>query len=93
MPNIKSAKKRMKQDVIRREKNRHVKRSLKTQCRKVREAVAVGDVPTAETQLRQAAKLLDRAGAHKVIHRNAAGRTKARLSAAIKAIKPPKPVA
>jgi small subunit ribosomal protein S20 len=90
MPNIKSAKKRMKQDVIRREKNRHDKRTLRTQCRKVREAVAAGDVPTAQSELRQAAKLLDRAGARKVIHRNAAGRTKARLSAAIKAIKPPK---
>jgi small subunit ribosomal protein S20 len=93
MPNIKSAKKRMKQDVVRREKNRQVKRSLKTQCRKVREAVVAGDVPVAETELRKAAKLLDRAGAHKVIHRNAAGRTKARLSAAIKAIKPPKATA
>jgi small subunit ribosomal protein S20 len=81
----------MKQDAVRREKNRHVKRTLRTQCRKVREAVAAGDVATAETQLRQAAKLLDRAGAHGVIHRNSAARTKSRLSAAIKAIKPAKP--
>ena len=66
----------MKQSVIRREKNRHVKRTLRTQCRKVREAVAAGDVPKADTELRQAAKLLDRAGARHVIHRNAAGRTK-----------------
>ena len=58
MPNIKSAKKRMKQDVIRREKNRHDKRTLRTQCRKVREAVAAGDVPTAQSELAQAAKLL-----------------------------------
>ena len=87
MPNIKSAKKRLKQDIIRRLKNRHVKRTVRTQVRKVREAVDAGNVEKAETELRLAAKLLDRAGAHHVIHRNAAGRTKARLSAAIKDLK------
>jgi ribosomal protein S20 len=39
--------------------------------------------------LQQAARKLDRAAAHKVIHRNAAARTKSRLSAKLKALKTP----
>ncbi len=87
MPNIKSAKKRMLQSIVRREKNRSVKRSLKTQCKKVLEAVATGNVEQAETEFRQSAKVLDRAAAQKVIHNNAAARTKSRLSARIKTLK------
>jgi small subunit ribosomal protein S20 len=87
MPNIKSAAKRWKQNVRRRESNRAVKSSLRTQNRKVAEAVQAGNVEQAETELRQAAKLLDRAGARRVIHPNAAARKKSRLSAKIKALK------
>jgi small subunit ribosomal protein S20 len=87
MPNLKSAKKRMLQAVGLREKNRSVKRSLKTQCKKVLEAVTAGNVEQAETELRQSAKVLDRAAARKVIHRNAAARSKSRLSARVKTLK------
>jgi small subunit ribosomal protein S20 len=66
-----------------------VKRSLRTQCRKVLEAVKERNVPEAETEFRLATTKLDRAAARKVIHRNAAARVKSRLSAKIKAIKTP----
>jgi small subunit ribosomal protein S20 len=87
MPNIKSAAKRLRQSILRRESNRAVKSSLRTQNRKVVEAVKAGNVEQAEAELRQAAKLLDRAGTRRVIHRNAAARKKSRLSAKIKALK------
>jgi len=87
MPNIKSAKKRMKQDVGRREKNRAVKSSLRTECKKVIAAVSAGDVAKAETELRTTAKMLDQAAAKHVIHRNASSRTKSRLSARVKKLK------
>jgi small subunit ribosomal protein S20 len=87
MPNTKSAEKRLKQNLARRAQNRSIKRAVRTQCRKVREAVAAGDAERAETELRLAAMGLDRAGAKKIIHRNAAARTKSRLSAKVKAIK------
>ena len=87
MPNIQSAKKRMLQAIVRREKNRSVKRSLKTQCKKVLDAVTAGNVEQAENEFRQSAKILDRAAARKVIHTNAAARTKSRLSARVKALK------
>jgi small subunit ribosomal protein S20 len=87
MPNIQSAKKRMLQSIAARERNRSVKRSLKTQCKKVLEAVTAGNVEQAEQEFRQSAKVLDRAAARKVIHTNAAARTKSRLSARVKTLK------
>ena len=87
MPTTKSAKKRLRQNVARRDRNRSIKRAVRHQCRKVREAVNAGDVELAEAEFRLAAKRLDRAGARNIIHRNAAARTKSRLSAKIKALK------
>ena len=87
MPTTKSAAKRMRQDAARRLQNRSVRQEVRTQVRKVREAVVAGDVAKAETELRAAAKKLDRAAARKTIHANAAARTKSRLSAAVKALK------
>jgi len=87
MPNIKSAKKRLRQNIVRRARNRALRSALRTQCRKVREAVADGDPERAEAEFRLATKRLDRAGARNIIHRNAAARLKSRLSAKIKALK------
>ena len=87
MPTTKSGKKRLRQSLERRAANRAVKSAVKTQVRKVREAVDVGDVTKAEAELRLAAKRLDRAGIKRVIHPNAAARTKSRLSHLIKAAK------
>jgi small subunit ribosomal protein S20 len=89
MPTTKSAKKRLRQSLERRAKNRASKSAVKTQVRKVRRAVAAGDLALAETEFRQAAKKLDRAGLKRVIHPNAAARTKSRLSHLIKAAKTP----
>jgi small subunit ribosomal protein S20 len=80
MPHTKSAKKRLRQSLERRAKNRAVKSAVKTQVRKVRQAVAAGDIAKAEAELRLAATKLDRAGAKRVIHPNAAARTKSRLA-------------
>jgi small subunit ribosomal protein S20 len=87
MPNTKSAKKRLRQDAVRRTRNRAVKSAVKTQVRKVREAITAGDVATAETELRLAAKRVDKAAAAGVVHANTAARVKSRLSAAVKTAK------
>lgn len=93
MPNTRSAKKRLRQNVVRRARNRAAKSVLKTELRKVREAVAEGNVQQAEADLRVAAKTLDRAGSRNIIHRNKAARTKSRLQKLIKKAKPPKAAA
>jgi len=87
MPTTKSAQKRLRQNVARRAANRSIKRAVRNQVRKVREAVDAGEIEKAESELRLAAKQLDRAGAKNVIHRNAAARVKSRLSAHVKAAK------
>lgn len=87
MPNTTSAKKRLRQNVVRRARNRSVRSSLKTVVRKVRETLAAGDLTEAEADFRQAVKKLDQAAAGRVIHRNAAARVKSRLSAALKGAK------
>lgn len=89
MPNTKSAKKRLRQSVVRRDQNRATKSELRTLCRRVREAVAAKDLTKAESEFRLAVKKLDRAGSGRVIHPNAAARVKSRLSARIKALKQP----
>jgi len=87
MPNIKSAKKRLKQSLVRRERNRATKRSIHTEYKKVLEAVKAGNVEQAETELRTVAKKVDQAAAKRIIHTNAAARVKSRLSAKVKKLK------
>ena len=88
MPNTASAKKRLRQNQTRREQNRSTKSAVRTQMKKVIQAVQSGDVPKAEEEFRLAAKRLDRAGALHVIHPNAAARHKSRLQRLIKQSKP-----
>jgi small subunit ribosomal protein S20 len=87
MPNTSSAKKRMRQDSVRRGRNRAAKSSLRTQLRKVREAIAATKLEESQKEFAILVRKLDRAAARKVIHANAAARTKSRLSGAIKALK------
>jgi small subunit ribosomal protein S20 len=87
MPNTKSAKKRLRQDEVRRARNRSTKSAVKTQIRKVREAIAAGDAATGEAEFRVAVKRLDKAAAAGVVHANQAARVKSRLSKTLKAAK------
>ncbi len=87
MPNSLSAKKRLRQDAVKRDRNRAIKSVIRKRIRNVREAVAAGDIEKAESDFRLCAKQLDRAGARRVIHRNAASRTKSRLQKLIKGAK------
>jgi len=87
MPNIQSAKKRLKQSLVRRDRNRAAKHSIRTEYKKVIVAVEAGNAEQAETELRAVAKKVDQAAAKKIIHRNAAARVKSRLSAKVKKLK------
>jgi small subunit ribosomal protein S20 len=87
MPNTPSAKKRMRQDAVRRDRNRATKSNIRSQLRKVREAITAKDSDKSQAEFRVLVKKLDRAAAQNVIHKNRAARTKSRLSHAIKALK------
>jgi small subunit ribosomal protein S20 len=84
MPNKASAKKRLRQNVHKRERNRIAKSQIKTEIRKVLSAVAAGNLEEAREAFRGVAKRADRAAAHRVIHPNRAARLKSRLSARVR---------
>lgn len=87
MPSSPSAKKRLRQSIDRRARNRVVRSTLRTQIKKVRTAIAAGDVAAAETEFRNAVVKLDKAAAKNILHANSAARLKSRLSKAIKGLK------
>jgi len=87
MPNTKSAAKRLRQNERRRIHNKSIKSALKTQIKKVLNALREGNIEDAENQYRVAAKRLDQAGAKGVIHPNTAARKKSRIQNAIKKVK------
>ena len=79
MPNIKSAKKRVKVSEKKNLRNRMVKSGMRTAVKKF--VVAVGaDTKTANAQLTATTSAIDKAAAKGVIHKNAANRKKARLA-------------
>lgn len=79
MPNIKSAKKRVKVTAKKNLRNRMVKSALRTSVKKFEAAVAA-DAATAGAQLTATTSAIDKAAAKGVIHKNAANRKKARLA-------------
>jgi small subunit ribosomal protein S20 len=87
MPTTKSAKKRLRQSLERRARNRSVKSSLKTQIKKVSATAAEGNAKDTEEEFRLAVKKLDQAAAKRVIHPNKAARLKSRLVKRLKAAK------
>ncbi|MEO2065560.1 SSU ribosomal protein S20P [Thermovibrio guaymasensis] len=83
MPNTKSAKKRLRQNIKRRERNRYYVRRMKTEAKKVLEAVAQKDLERAKEQLRVAMKWIERAAARGAIHKNEAARRQSRVASAV----------
>ena len=86
MPNTESAKKRLRQNTKRRAHNRSLRSRMRTQIRRVREAVEAGDGEKAQTEFRVATKRLDQAVSKNLIHKNAAARSKSRLNKLVKAV-------
>ena len=79
MPNIKSAKKRVKVTAKKTLRNRMVKSALRTSVKKF-EAVVAADPAAAQVQLTATTSAIDKAAAKGVMHKNAANRKKARLA-------------
>jgi len=80
MPNIKSAKKRLKQSEKRYERNKQVKSALKTTLKKAEEALSGDDKAKAFEALKTASKKLDSTAQKKTIHPRKAARKKSRLA-------------
>ncbi len=80
MPNIDSAKKRVRQNAKRTVRNHARKSRIRTFTRKVEEALATGDKAAAFEALRSAEPELMRGAAKGVVHKNAASRKVSRLT-------------
>ena len=80
MPNIKSAKKRVKVIEKKTLQNKMFKSALKTDMKKYEAAVATGDTALAQETYRQAVKKIDQAVAHGILHKNHAARKKSRFA-------------
>jgi small subunit ribosomal protein S20 len=76
----------MRQSLKRRTRNRRNLSQLKTQVKKLRAAIAAGNSEEAEKLLPETVRQLDRAAKKGVIHDNAAGRSKSRLSRRVNAL-------
>ena len=80
MPNIKSAKKRVKVTEAKTLQNKMHKTALKTELKKYDAALAAGDAAAAEAAYNQAVKKVDQAAAYGIIHKNAAAHKKSQLT-------------
>ena len=78
-----SALKKNRQDQKRRIRNRAHASRLRTQMKKIQEALQSGDATAATDMMKDTVSLVDRTAKHRVIHRNAASRTKSRLARAL----------
>ncbi|MBX5436368.1 MAG: 30S ribosomal protein S20 [Alicyclobacillaceae bacterium] len=80
MPNIQSAKKRVRITRRRSLRNASLKSALRTTLKKFDAALASRDVEQARLALRIATRALDKAVTKGIIHRNKANRKKSRLT-------------
>ena len=87
MANIKSAKKRINTIARKREENKLVKSSLRTQIKKYKKALAEKDVTLAESLLKETISKIDAARSKGILHKNTASNKVARLSSALDKIR------
>lgn len=80
MPNIKSAIKRVKTTETKTMQNAMTKTALKTQLKKLDEALKVKDTKKADELLVSATKSIDKAVAKGVLHKNTANRKKSTIA-------------
>lgn len=80
MPNIKSAKKRMRSNARKAEVNTLVTSSMKTAIKKLEKEVKAGNKEEASNNLNIALQRIDKAVTSGLVHKNKAARLKSRLT-------------
>ena len=84
MPNIKSAKKRVKVIAVKTARNKANRSALKTEIKKANDAIAAG-AENKEEIIRIAVKKIDQAAAKGLLHKNTAARRKSALAKKVNA--------
>ena len=80
MPIMKSAKKRLRQNIKHNLRNRTYKSALKTQMKKFLSVVKEGNAQAAQEELRLTVKKIDTGVVKGILHKNTASRKKSRLA-------------
>ena len=80
MPNIKQQKKRVRTAARERLQNLRYRSTVKTLTKRLRDAVDAGDGARIEAEHRELVRMIDRAAAHRALHKNAAARKKAQAA-------------
>ena len=83
MANSKQAKKRIRQNEVRRLRNKTHRTKMRTVIKSLRKAVEQEDGDAARALLPGALKVIDKTAQKKVIHRNTAARYKSHLTKAV----------
>ena len=86
MPNIKSAKKRVKVTKTKTLQNKMFRSEMKTDIKKYQAAIAAGDFAAAQELYKVAVKKIDVAAAKGIIHKNAAAHKKSAFTKALNAV-------
>ncbi len=86
MANLKSAKKRIRSNERKRLRNVRVKSTIKTEIKKVEQAISDGNLEAAKAQFSEMASVLDSAATKGIIKKNTASRKKSRIAKKINAI-------
>ena len=87
MPIMRSAKKRLRQNIKQNLRNRSYRAALKTQLKKFLSVVKEGNAQAAQEELRLTVKKLDKGVAKNILHKNTASRKKSRLAKKINQMK------
>ncbi len=80
MPIMKSAKKRLRQNIKHNLRNRTYRSALKTQMKKFLSVVKEGNAQVAQEELRLTVKKIDKGVVKGILHKNTASRKKSRLT-------------
>ena len=86
MANIKSAQKRARQEVKRREHNKALRSRVRTHVKKVLAAIRAGDGAAAQARYREAVPVIDSMVHKGILHANKAARHKSRLNQRIRGL-------
>jgi len=86
VPNIQSAKKRVRQTITRRARNMSQRSSMRTAVKSLEASLEAGDKDAATKAYKDAARALDKAVTKGLLHKNNAARKKSRLNARVKAL-------
>ncbi len=86
MANHKDAIKRIRQNAVRRARNRHFRSRMRNQIKHLRTVIEAGDHAAAMTEFSKTVGIIQRNVTKGIIHRNQAARSISRLNKAVKSL-------